>query len=222
MIHTATTTRRTGFAERALISAVGFAIRLLGTTLRFRREGESELLETLAAKTPVLVFGWHEYLTIGSCDLAHYGPAIMISQSRDGDRVSRIAASVGWQVIRGSSSRGGARALLQVVRFLEQGGFACHLIDGPRGPRHPMKPGLLLMAQRSRATVFPAVFGAKWHWRPNSWDRQIIPLPFSRAAVRYLPARCVRPDLDPPSVEALTRELEREMVDAYAQLEAEL
>ena len=213
---------RDSLGERALTGAAGIALRLLGRTLRFRREGEPELLEALASKSPVLMYGWHEHLTVGSCDLAHYGPAIMISQSRDGDRVSRIAASVGWRVIRGSSSRGGARALLQLVRFLEQGGFACHLIDGPRGPRHQMKPGLLLMAQRSRATVFPAVFAAKWHWRPNSWDRQVIPLPFSRAAARSLPARCVRPDLDAASVEALTRELEREMIDASAQLDAEL
>jgi len=213
---------RVSLSERALTVAAGSLLRLLGTTLRFRREGEAELLETLASKCPVLMPGWHEHLVLGSCDLAHYGPAIMISQSRDGDRVSRVAASVGWRVVRGSSSRGGARALLQLVRFLEAGGFACHIVDGPRGPRRELKPGLLLMAQRSRAVLFPAVYAAKWHWRPHSWDRHVIPLPFSRAAVRYLPARCVPADLDPASVEALTRDLEREMIDASAQLDAEL
>jgi len=213
---------RIDLRERALTVVAGAALRLLGRTLRFRREGEAELLETLATGCPVLMCGWHEHLTLGSCDLAHYGPTIMISQSRDGDRVTRIAESVGWRVVRGSSSRGGARALLQLVRFLEGGGFACHLVDGPRGPRHELKPGLLMMAQRSRATLIPAVYAAKWHWRPHSWDRQVIPLPFTRAAVRYLPARCVPANLDAASVEALTRELGREMLDAGEQLEAEL
>jgi lysophospholipid acyltransferase (LPLAT)-like uncharacterized protein len=211
---------RGSFAERALTSVVGWMIRILGMTLRFRREGEAELLETLRANSPVIVFGWHEFLTLGCCDLAHYGPTIMISQSRDGDRVTRIAESVGWHVVRGSSSRGGARALLQVVRVLEAGGFACHLVDGPRGPRHELKPGLLMMAQRSGATLFPTAYAASWSWRPNSWDRQLVPLPFSRVAVRYLPPRCVAPNLDAESVELLRVELERELVETGADLEA--
>jgi lysophospholipid acyltransferase (LPLAT)-like uncharacterized protein len=213
---------RPSLAERALTTVVGWMIRTLGRTLRFRREGEAALLETLASGNPVLVFGWHEFLLMGCCDLAHYGPTIMISQSRDGDRVTRVAESVGWHVVRGSSSRGGARALLQVVRVLEEGGFACHLVDGPRGPRHELKPGLLLMAQRSGATLFPTVYAARWRWRPNSWDRQLIPLPFSRAAARYLPPRCVPADLDAASVEAVRSGLEQEMLEAGAELEARL
>ncbi len=213
---------RASLADRALTAVVGGMLRILGRTLRFRREGEAALLEALKSKSPVIVFGWHEFLTLGCCDLAHYGPTIMISQSRDGDRVTRIAESVGWRVVRGSSSRGGARALLQVVRTLGEGGFACHLVDGPRGPRHELKPGLLLMAQRSRATLFPAVYAAKWGWRPNSWDRQLVPLPFSRVAARYLPPRCVPANLDAASADALRREIERELLENGAQLEAEL
>jgi hypothetical protein len=213
---------RASLADRALTSVVGWMIRILGRTLRFRREGEAALLETLKSGGPVIVFGWHEFLLMGCCDLAHYGPTIMISQSRDGDRVTRIAESVGWRVVRGSSSRGGARALLQVVRVLEAGGFACHLVDGPRGPRHELKPGLLMMAQRSGATLFPAVYAARWSWRPHSWDRQLIPFPFSLAAARYLPPRCVPANLDAASVETLRLELEREVLQAGAELEARL
>ena len=160
-------------ADRALTSVVGWMIRILGKTLRFRREGHVALAETIASGSPVIIFGWHEYLLIGCCDLAHYGPTIMISQSNDGDRVTRIAESLGWRVVRGSSSRGGARALLQLVRLLEHGAFVGHLVDGPRGPRREVKPGLLLMAQRSGATLFPTVYAAKWAWRPRSWDRQL-------------------------------------------------
>jgi lysophospholipid acyltransferase (LPLAT)-like uncharacterized protein len=209
-------------ADRALTSVVGWMIRILGRTLRFRREGEPALLETLKSGGPVIVFGWHEFLLMGCCDLAHYGPTIMISQSRDGDRVTRIAESVGWRVVRGSSSRGGAGALLQVVRVLEAGGFACHLVDGPRGPRHEVKPGLLMMAQRSGATLFPAVYAARWSWRPHSWDRQLIPLPFTRAAARYLPARCVPANLEAASLEALRLEIEQEMLQAGADLDLRL
>lgn len=213
---------RGSLADRALTSVVGWMIRILGRTLRFRREGEAALLETLKSGGPVIVFGWHEFLLIGCCDLAHYGPTIMISQSSDGDRVTRIAESLGWRVVRGSSSRGGARALLQLVRFLEHGAFVGHLVDGPRGPRRELKPGLLMMAQRSGATLFPAVYSARWSWRPHSWDRQLIPFPFSPAAARYLPPRCVPANLDAASVETLRVELERELLQASGELDARL
>jgi lysophospholipid acyltransferase (LPLAT)-like uncharacterized protein len=168
------------------------------------------------------MFGWHELLLIGCCDLAHYRPTIMISQSRDGDRVTWIAERLGWSVVRGSSSRGGARALLQVVRLLKQGIFLGHLVDGPRGPRRVLKPGLLMMAQHSGAVLIPTVYAAKWSWRPNSWDRQCIPFPFSTVVAHHLPPRCVRPNLDPESVELLRVQFERELVEASAELDARL
>ena len=106
--------------------------------------------------------------------------------------------------------------------MLESGGFACHLVDGPRGPRRELKPGLLLMAQRSGATLFPTAYAARWSWRPNSWDRQLVPLPFSRVAARYLPPRCVAPNLDAESLELLRVEIERELLAAGAALDAQL
>src|SRR4029450_13189673 len=106
----------------------------------------------------------------------------------------------------------------------EDGGFACHLVDGPRGPRHELKPGLLRMAQRSRATLFPGVHAAEWSWRapPHRGARQSPPLPFSRPAVRYLPPRCVPANLEPASAEELRREIERELLANGAGPEAGL
>lgn len=213
---------RVSLAERALTAVAGAVLRILGRTLRFRREGHALLLETLKSKSPVIVFGWHELLLLATCDLAHHGATVMISQSRDGDRVTRIAESVGFRVVRGSSSRGGARALLQLVRLLEAGGFVCHLMDGPRGPRRELKPGLLLMAQRSGATLFPLVYGVGWHVRVASWDRHLIPLPFSRVIARFLPPRCVRADLDAASLEALQHDLERELLENFTEVEGQL
>jgi lysophospholipid acyltransferase (LPLAT)-like uncharacterized protein len=212
-----------------LASVVAGLVRLLGATLRFDYEDNDVVGETLASGSATIVFGWHEMFLIACCDLRHYRPYIMISQSRDGGRVTRVAEKVGWRVVRGSSSRGGAKALLQMVRVLKGGGegaghpiLAGHLVDGPRGPRHEMKPGVVAMAQRSRAVLVPSMYGTRRKWRTPSWDRLQVPLPFSRIVRRDLPARCVREDLDAEELEKLRGELHDELSQACAAFEAEI
>jgi len=210
------------FLEKILTIAAAWFIRALGATLRFEHEGDDVIGETLASGNSAIVFGWHELLLIACCDLRHYNPYIMISESRDGERITRVVERVGWRVIRGSSSRGGARALLQMVRSLREPVLAGHLVDGPRGPRREMKPGVILMAQRSRAVLIPTVYATRHKWCAPSWDRLQVPLPFSRIVRRQLPARCVPEKLDGAEGEKLRIELHDELTRASAALEAEL
>jgi hypothetical protein len=214
--------QRGGFFENALIVVAAWLLRALFATLRFRVDGEDVIPDTLAAHTSVVVFGWHELLFVATCDLARYNPYIMVSHSRDGERIARVVERLGWKPVRGSSSRGGARALLEMVRALRTTTVAGHLVDGPRGPRHEVKPGLVAMAQRSGAVLLPMTYFTKWKWSASSWDRMQIPLPFARIVGRRLPARCVPPDLDDDAIAALCRELGAELEASYAQLEAEL
>ncbi len=208
--------------ESALIVVAAWLLRALGATLRFRVDGESVIPDTLAAGESVIVFGWHELLLAACCDLGQFHPYIMISRSRDGERIARVVERLGYHVVRGSSSRGGARALLEMVRALRKPTLAGHLIDGPRGPRHEVKPGIVAMAQRSRAVLVPMTYFIRWKWSAPSWDRMQIPLPFARIVGRMLPARCIPPDLDDDAVAALCKDLGDELTRGYAQLEAEL
>jgi lysophospholipid acyltransferase (LPLAT)-like uncharacterized protein len=185
-------------------------------------EGEDVLGQTLASGSAAVICGWHELFLIACCDLWHYDPYVMISQSRDGERVTRVAERLRWRVIRGSSSRGGARALLQMVRVLREPVLVGHLVDGPRGPRRELKPGLVLMAQRSGAVLVPTVYSTRWKWCAPSWDRLQIPLPFARIVRRHLPPRCVPANLAPEEAEALRRDLHAELIRATEALDREL
>lgn len=215
--------RRVGLVERVLPGLVGRSLRVIGATLRPRVEGEEHLTEILASGRPAILYGWHGNLLVGACDLGRHHPYVMISESRDGERIARTVEHVGFRPVRGSSSRGGARALLQLVRLLRGPEVCCHLVDGPRGPRGEIKPGLILLAQRSGAALIPVVYTASWKWvARRSWDRMVVPLPFSRLAVRHLPPRWVPRDLDDVAAEALRRELEDELRREQAKLDAEV
>ncbi len=209
--------------ERVLPFLVGKLLRLVGRTLRVRHEGEGPLIERLAAGRPVIVYGLHGHLLVGACDLGRYRPYVMISQSRDGERIARTVEHVGFRPVRGSSSRGGVRALLQSVRLL-RGPVVCgHVVDGPRGPRGEVKPGLILMAQRSGAMIIPVLYGVDRKWvARRSWDRMQVPLPFGRVVARFLAPRDVPRELPPEAAEALRLEIEQELAREEVRLEAEV
>ena len=208
--------------ERMLPFLAGRLLRLVGRTLRVRHEGEARMRELLAEGRPVILYGLHGHLLVGAADLGRHRPFVMISQSRDGERIARTVEHVGFRPVRGSSSRGGMRALLQTVRLLRGPVVCCHLVDGPRGPRGLVKPGLILLAQRSGAALIPILYGVRWKWVAGSWDRMQVPLPFARVIARQLPARDVPRDLTPEGAERLRLEIERELAHEEARLEADV
>ena len=211
-------------AARWLGRIVPPLLRGLYRSWRIRCEGFEVLDAELAAGRRVLLATWHgRLLTV----MAHFGPRytphVMISQSRDGDRISAVAARFGVVPMRGSSSRGGARALLQAVRVLEKGHVIGHVVDGPRGPAGEIKPGLMLLAQRAGASLVPAYAASRHHWTAErSWDRMEVPLPFTRVLFRLGPPRRVPEELGEEDLEALRLAFEREMREGYARADAEV
>lgn len=109
----------------------------------------------------------------------------MISASRDGELISTIARSMGYTPVRGSSSKGGQEALKGMVRFMKEGKRCAITPDGPRGPRREVKKGVVDLARLTGCPVVPFAFEAQHCWRLRSWDRFIIPKPFSRAVFIY-------------------------------------
>jgi lysophospholipid acyltransferase (LPLAT)-like uncharacterized protein len=160
-------------------------IRLLARTWRVREVGREGWLRCRAERRPVIVALWHGQML----PLVEYhrdqGVSVLISEHRDGEIIARVVEALGFRTIRGSTSRGGARALLEIVRTLRRGEEVAITPDGPRGPRHSFAGGALVAAQRSGAPVIPVLAHVSRAWRLRSWDRFEIPKPFARIVVAY-------------------------------------
>jgi lysophospholipid acyltransferase (LPLAT)-like uncharacterized protein len=113
------------------------------------------------------------------------GIAIMVSEHSDGEIIARVAHALGFRTLRGSTSRGAARALLSACRTLESGVDVAVTPDGPRGPANSVAPGVVVIAQRTGAPMVPTAASTNRAWRLRSWDQFIIPKPFARVTVAY-------------------------------------
>lgn len=159
------------------------ALALLALTWRVRFEGKAAF-DAEMARGAVLAF-WHgEQLPIV---FLHRDRAIcpIISWSADGELLAAIVSRLGYEPVRGSSSRGGQEAFHQCLTLLGQGRCPGVAIDGPRGPRHEPKHGALTLAARSGRPILLVVANSRRAARLRSWDRFEIPLPFTRITVRY-------------------------------------
>lgn len=212
---------RAPLRERVIPVLAGWLLRAIGATLRVEVQADERLRALLAEGKPVILYGWHGSLLVGAYGFARYRPYVMISQSRDGERIARTVERLGFRPVRGSSSRGGVRALLQMVRLLEGPVVCAHLVDGPRGPRGEVKPGLVLLAQRSGATLIGLVGYVTRKWVAKSWDRMQVPLPFARVVIRHLPERTLPAELSSEQAEAARLEIEAELRVENERLEAE-
>jgi lysophospholipid acyltransferase (LPLAT)-like uncharacterized protein len=168
------------------ISAIGtLAIRVIGPTLKFEvqcEEGGPPTSDPL--HVPAVYCFWHECVFASAWFFRNRDIAVMTSRSFDGEYIARIIENLGFRAVRGSSSRGAVRALLGMHTEIEQGRVAAFTIDGPRGPRHVAKPGPVLLARNKQVPLVVYHLAVKSKWTLNSWDKMVIPKPFSRAVLR--------------------------------------
>jgi lysophospholipid acyltransferase (LPLAT)-like uncharacterized protein len=163
----------------------GAFLRTLGATWRFRAINDEPFRALRAAKKPFIFILWHGQLLPLLYRHRREGVAVLISEHGDGEIIARIAMSLGYETVRGSSSRGAARALLGLARAVEEGHDLAITPDGPRGPAKSFAPGALVIAQRTGVPLIAATASVTSAWRLNSWDRFIIPRPFARITVSY-------------------------------------
>ncbi|HEX5634495.1 MAG TPA: lysophospholipid acyltransferase family protein [Gemmatimonadales bacterium] len=176
----------------AVVSAVGaLVVRALGITWRITTDGRSGLDGCRAAGRPAVLTLWHGELLPLLWAHRGEGIAVLISTHADGEVIARIARSLGCRTVRGSSSRGGARALLALVAELEGGHDVAVTPDGPRGPRRTFAPGAVVAAMRAQAPIVALGATADRAWRLRSWDAFVIPKPFARVRVAYGPPTMV-------------------------------
>ncbi|MEI8172664.1 MAG: lysophospholipid acyltransferase family protein [Deltaproteobacteria bacterium] len=177
------------------------------------KEGEG-VLDYLKSGQKMIGAIWHQriFIVMGYARrFQMYQPAVMISQSRDGEMIADIYRRFHFRPVRGSSSRGGREALAAMIADLAQNQFAVHVLDGPRGPRGVVKPGLIVMAQASGVPIFPFYITVDRAWVLKSWDRTLIPKPFSRVFVRWGRPFHVPKHLDEAGFETIRKEIEQHM-----------
>lgn len=161
-------------------------VRALGATWRIRLINSATTIDALRRECRPIVFAlWHGDMLPLLYHHRNEGVSVLISEHRDGELIARIAESLGFRTVRGSSSRGASRALVGLTRELEAGHDVAITPDGPRGPVRSFAPGVLIAAQRAKAPVIAVGLSADRAWRLNTWDRFKIPRPFSRVSIAY-------------------------------------
>ncbi|MBS1814963.1 MAG: lysophospholipid acyltransferase family protein [Acidobacteria bacterium] len=160
-------------------------IRLLGCTLRFEDVCAPCTVPGDTLPGPGVFGFWHRSLLMAAYRFRNQGFVIVISQSFDGELIARTVERLGFLVVRGSSSRRGAQALIAMERLVRQGCVAAFTADGPRGPVYIAKPGLTRLAQRTTQDAGAFHLAPQRAWQLKSWDKFLIPKPFSRITVSW-------------------------------------
>lgn len=210
--------------KKLIIYAVDFllysTLTLIGRTIRFEEiDGweDSDIkgfenFETAlhSGKSGINSF-WHNRLFLMTYFWKDRETAVMVSQSFDGEYISRTAQRFGFGVIRGSSTRGGSNALKQMLKLSEEGIEMTLTVDGPKGPKYKVKPGVINLAKQTGKPIFPILAEAKKFWSINSWDNLQIPKPFTKAKIFFGEPVVVPKNADDNEFKAKQKELQRKL-----------
>ncbi|MGO9137010.1 MAG: lysophospholipid acyltransferase family protein [Syntrophales bacterium] len=171
-----------------LMPIAHYLVRAYFLLIRIKAVDEEICLQHLKSGQKMIAAIWHQRILVVMGYARRFGgykPSVMISQSRDGEMIAKVYSRFNFRPIRGSSSRGGKEALATMVEDLVHHQLAVHILDGPRGPRGVVKPGLIVMAQLSGVPIVPVYISVNRAWVLDSWDHFIIPKPFSTVVIRW-------------------------------------
>jgi lysophospholipid acyltransferase (LPLAT)-like uncharacterized protein len=172
-------------SPRVVRIVAGPLLRSLAHTWRVQTVNEERWRPLYRSGKPHVYLLWQEALLPLLWHHRNQGVAIVVSEAREGRYLSEFADTLGYHSLPGSTTRGGARALLGAVRELQAGGAVAFTPDGPRGPRRQLKPGVVTAAQRAGAVIVPVHAEADRSWRLDSWDRFMIPKPLAHVWISY-------------------------------------
>ncbi len=204
--------------NKALPFPIYVVLTLYCMTLRFRIENAEPVLADFRAGGRLVLASWHQRFLGGFYLPKIFGLKIpiMISQSRDGDFVANVVRHIGWSPVRGSSSRRGREALKEMILAARLNRFVVHIVDGPTGPANVIKPGLLSLAKEAGSSIVPVYVSYEKPMMFNSWDRFMVPKPFSRVLLRFDDPRDVsHVDVDGDDADDYLHQLENTMVEGY-------
>ena len=202
--------------ERLSIRAIDWIfyslISLIGKTIRFETEGWENFREIEQnGKIPIYAF-WHDRIFLATYFFRNRGIVVITSQSFDGEYIARFIQRFGYGAVRGSSTRGGVGALVEMIRLMKKGLPMGFTVDGPKGERYVAKTGAILLAKKTGNPVMPFSVETKSHWTiKKSWDKLQIPKPFSRAKVFIAEPVYVEKDADEAEIENKRLELQAKL-----------
>jgi lysophospholipid acyltransferase (LPLAT)-like uncharacterized protein len=220
---------RVSWVVKALAALLALYLRLVYATIRWTREGQEKAQGVWAAGGGAILCFWHARIPIGLPTWPNDGTRqeihALISQSADGEFIARAVEHIGFPAIRGSSkkkkdpakNKGGEQAFRDMLRTVKAGDAVAITPDGPRGPAETMEKGTPVLAQLSGAPVLMVGVAARPCIRLGTWDRTVIPLPFSRGAMVWDGPLRVGRDDDP---EALAAEWAQRLTALTARAEA--
>jgi len=168
-----------------LSQVLGMSIALLRTTLRVELLNSERYADLKAKRVPILFALWHGRMFLAIDAHRNEGIVTMASQSKDGNIITRWLENNGYLVTRGSTSRGGSEALRRMVRHVRSGHNVALTVDGPKGPARVVQSGVVRLARMTDAWILPISFSSSLPLFLRSWDRYLLPKPFSRNVVAY-------------------------------------
>jgi lysophospholipid acyltransferase (LPLAT)-like uncharacterized protein len=199
-------------AEKLLPFLIAPIYWLLTATWRIRELGPPDVLARFVDRDgpaePCLYAHWHgdELVLIGY--YSHRRLAVLSSLSKDGSIMAKTLELLGYQVFRGSSSRGGARGLIGLIKCVRDGSQAALAVDGPKGPIYEVKPGIVELAKRTGKAIVPVRTRCDRAWRiPRAWNRSYLPKPFARVEVEYGPVIYASAAVEEQSIPSLCGEI---------------
>lgn len=199
----------------ALIAGVLYPLlEVLRWTLTWRVGGQAFLDDALADEVPPIIGFWHGRILPGMCFFRRRGIVVITSQNFDGEWIARVIRRFGYGTARGSSSRNAAGALRELIRQVRRGQGAAFTLDGPRGPARVAKGGAVWLAGATGSRILPFHAEATRAWTTRSWDRTLIPKPFSTVCLAFAEPLSVPRDLDGEGIEEYCRILEVRLAGA--------
>ena len=160
---------------------------------------------------PIIFALWHGRLVVPMCGRRNLGVYVLVSEHRDGGMIAAALDAAGYRTVRGSTTRGGAKALVQLVRLLRKGEKVAFTPDGPQGPRWKFQPGAIYLAAKTGLPIVPISGSARHAHYFKSWDSFLMPFPFTRGVINVGEPYYVTGGLDDENIEFHRAEMERRL-----------
>ncbi|MBU2578017.1 lysophospholipid acyltransferase family protein [Patescibacteria group bacterium] len=186
-------------------------VNLLFKTTRIEAVGFEKVEPIINSRRFIFAF-WHSRILLINYLYQGWNAAVLVSQSQDGEFIARVAQRQGHEPIRGSTTRGGLRALSQMIKSLKEKRRPAGIIpDGPQGPRFKVQPGIIILAKKTGFPIVPVTYSASRVKVFNSWDHFLLPFPFAQCRIVYGDPVSVPGNADPETVSACRLSLEQEL-----------
>jgi hypothetical protein len=207
--------------RNALVGLIGpTLVRLWLSTIRYRWIGGGLVSPDPAGREPVIYAFWHQRFLGFVWSHRHRGIRVLISRHGDGELLARVMEPLGFEPVRGSSTRGGSAALRDLIRGAGGGRDLALTPDGPRGPLHVFQPGAIYLAARTGVPILPITISYARAWRLPTWDGFVLPRPFTRAVAWFAPPVRVPREISPDGIETLRGTLEARLRELTAETDA--